>query len=358
MPLSACLSPAQLTAPPGTSVAFTLEVRAGAADAQDVRLQVGGTVEEWAVVVPPRLLVPAGGTARARVVVAVPRSHRVVPGARSVKIAVLGAQGQVEDEAHAVVEVEAFADLRASVSPRVSRGRQGGLHTLHVENSGNEALAATLDPAAADPGVVVEMDRAEVTLAPGEAAAVPVRLRSRGRRLLGRPRARAFAVALRPASGAAGTTVEGLFVQERVRWPAPVAAGLAAAAVAWVLLGGRDHRPSSPPAVAPAAPATAAVAGTGAPQAACPPEPADAAAGLLVQNFLFCPVTVTVARGSELRWVNRDQAPHTATADGPDFDTGAFGQGEARTVRFDRAGTYTYFCRLHPFMRGTVVVTG
>jgi len=98
------------------------------------------------------------------------------------------------------------------------------------------------------------------------------------------------------------------------------------------------------------------VAAAAAPPPACPPESAGAAGDLLVQNFLFCPVTVNVARGSELRWINRDQVPHTVSADGDVFDTGNFGRDEPRSIRFDTPGTFTYFCRLHPFMRGTVVV--
>ena len=105
-------------------------------------------------------------------------------------------------------------------------------------------------------------------------------------------------------------------------------------------------------------PATTAAPGAAGPAASCPPaDPAAAPGELLVQNFLFCPATVTVAPGTELRWTNRDGALHTVSADSDLFDTGNFGRGEARTIRFETPGTHAYFCRLHPFMRGTVVVT-
>ncbi|MDQ4069109.1 MAG: cupredoxin domain-containing protein, partial [Actinomycetota bacterium] len=100
---------------------------------------------------------------------------------------------------------------------------------------------------------------------------------------------------------------------------------------------------------------TTAAGAVPAQSAACPPEAADPGAPLIV-NFLYCPATVTVAVGTELGWTNRDQALHTVTADSGGFDTGNFGRGEVRTIRFDRPGTFPYFCRLHPFMRGTVVV--
>lgn len=88
----------------------------------------------------------------------------------------------------------------------------------------------------------------------------------------------------------------------------------------------------------------------------CPPDPAP---GQVVSpGFLFCPAEVTVAAGSEVRWTNADAAPHSLTATGaePAFDSGTLTTGQTFTFRLDRPGTYQYFCRLHPSMRGTVTV--
>ncbi|NOJ27980.1 MAG: hypothetical protein DA330_08240 [Nitrososphaera sp.] len=39
------------------------------------------------------------------------------------------------------------------------------------------------------------------------------------------------------------------------------------------------------------------------------------------------------------------------------FDTGILGNGQSKQIKFDKEGTYNYFCAIHPYMRGTVTVT-
>ncbi len=348
MPVTASLTPSELAVEPGGSGAFTLEVAGD--DGQDVRFELLGPAGEWALVVPPAVSLPAdGGTVHARVVVQVPRSPRVAPGPSTVTVRASGA------EASATVDVLPFADVRASLSPRASRGRSEGRHTLHVENLGNRTETRAVRPGS-DGALRVELEGASLRMAPGEAVSVPLRVKARRPRLAGRPQARPFRVEVGRDGAEEAAVTDGLFVQERLRWPLPVALLVGAVALVGSLALGGDRDPDpGTGAVAAGAPGT--VAGVVPNQTAhCPPDGADPAGTLLVQNFLFCPGTVTVTAGSELRWVNRDQAPHTVSADNAEFDTGNFGHGEVRGIRFDRSGTYRYFCRLHPFMRGTVVV--
>lgn len=76
-----------------------------------------------------------------------------------------------------------------------------------------------------------------------------------------------------------------------------------------------------------------------------------------IASFTYRPATVTVREGASVTWTNRDQAPHTATADdGRSFDTAALRAAQSRTIRLDDAGTYRYHCTLHRFMVGRVVV--
>ena len=82
-----------------------------------------------------------------------------------------------------------------------------------------------------------------------------------------------------------------------------------------------------------------------------------AAADLVeISDFEYTPDVITVQAGITLSWRNYDKAPHTATADGGAFDTGDLDQGDSKTVTLDEAGTFTYFCRFHPFMKATVEV--
>lgn len=82
-----------------------------------------------------------------------------------------------------------------------------------------------------------------------------------------------------------------------------------------------------------------------------------AATGVTIQNFAFAPQAVTVPAGTTITWTNEDSAPHTATALDGAFDTGTLKQGHSSTITFAKAGTFSYICSIHPFMKGTVVVT-
>jgi len=81
-------------------------------------------------------------------------------------------------------------------------------------------------------------------------------------------------------------------------------------------------------------------------------------------NECFIPATVTIDIGGEVTWSNDDTAAHTVTsgsaADGPDglFDSSLFMAGTTFSVKFDdyEPGEYDYFCMVHPWMQGIVVV--
>lgn len=75
-----------------------------------------------------------------------------------------------------------------------------------------------------------------------------------------------------------------------------------------------------------------------------------------ISDFKFDPETVTVKAGTEVTWTNSDDAAHTATADDSSFDTGDMDKGDSASVTFDKPGTFTYYCRFHPFMKATVEV--
>jgi plastocyanin len=76
-----------------------------------------------------------------------------------------------------------------------------------------------------------------------------------------------------------------------------------------------------------------------------------------IRNFLYDPNPLQIATGTIVTWVNEDIPRHSATDDYGAFDTGLFGKGESRSIEFDYPGTYTYYCSIHPFMRGEIDVT-
>jgi plastocyanin len=75
-----------------------------------------------------------------------------------------------------------------------------------------------------------------------------------------------------------------------------------------------------------------------------------------IVEFVYGPDPVTVQVGGKVIWQNEDTAPHTATADDGSFDTGTIERGKIRSETFKQAGTFTYFCEIHPTMHGTVEV--
>jgi plastocyanin len=73
-------------------------------------------------------------------------------------------------------------------------------------------------------------------------------------------------------------------------------------------------------------------------------------------DFAYDPDPVTIEEGGKVIWINRDAAPHTATADDDSFDTGRLNAGNLKSESFKEPGEYAYFCEIHPEMRGTVEV--
>ena len=78
---------------------------------------------------------------------------------------------------------------------------------------------------------------------------------------------------------------------------------------------------------------------------------------VLIQGFSFKPAHITIQRGTKVRWINKDSAPHTATAINPrSFDSGRLSKGQRYTHTFKSVGKKRYLCKIHPHMRGSVVV--
>ncbi len=75
----------------------------------------------------------------------------------------------------------------------------------------------------------------------------------------------------------------------------------------------------------------------------------------------YIPSLIIIGKGNQVTWVNEDSAFHSVTSgfyDEPDdlFDSGHLDPFESYTLTFDKAGIYDYFCTLHPWMKGQVIV--
>ncbi len=89
--------------------------------------------------------------------------------------------------------------------------------------------------------------------------------------------------------------------------------------------------------------------------AAEPTAGASAAKTVSIVNFAFKPATLKVRRGARVTFSNTSNTTHTATR-GSSFDTRRIAPGTAKTVQLNQRGSFAYHCKIHPFMKGRIVV--
>jgi plastocyanin len=81
-----------------------------------------------------------------------------------------------------------------------------------------------------------------------------------------------------------------------------------------------------------------------------------AANAVKIDNFVFGPQTITVPVGGTVTWTNSDDIPHTAVSTDGVFKSKVMDTDEKFSYTFTKAGTYSYYCSIHPKMTGKVVV--
>lgn len=75
-----------------------------------------------------------------------------------------------------------------------------------------------------------------------------------------------------------------------------------------------------------------------------------------VDNFTFAPDTLTVQVNSAVTWVNKDDIPHVIASNDGLFKSKALDTDQKYSYTFTKAGTYPYYCAIHPKMVGKIVV--
>jgi plastocyanin len=75
-----------------------------------------------------------------------------------------------------------------------------------------------------------------------------------------------------------------------------------------------------------------------------------------IDNYSFAPADITVAAGTTVTWVNRDDVPHTVRNNDGTLKSKALDTDDKFSMTFDKPGTYEYFCSIHPKMTAKVVV--
>jgi amicyanin len=75
-----------------------------------------------------------------------------------------------------------------------------------------------------------------------------------------------------------------------------------------------------------------------------------------IDNFTFTAPELTVAVGTTVKWVNHDDIPHNVVEKNKAFRSKALDTDDSYSFTFASAGTFDYFCGLHPHMQGKIIV--
>ncbi len=94
----------------------------------------------------------------------------------------------------------------------------------------------------------------------------------------------------------------------------------------------------------------------GSPNVTAADQPSATNAEVKIDNFNFEPQTLTVPVGTTVVWTNRDDIPHTVVSTDGVFKSKVRDTDEQFSYTFTKAGTYPYFCSVHPKMTGKVLV--
>ena len=74
-----------------------------------------------------------------------------------------------------------------------------------------------------------------------------------------------------------------------------------------------------------------------------------------IKNFAFNPSEITISKGDEVIWLNKDALVHTVSADDNSFSYKLI-TGQYVTRQFNATGEFAYHCAIHPSMKGIVIV--
>jgi plastocyanin len=77
---------------------------------------------------------------------------------------------------------------------------------------------------------------------------------------------------------------------------------------------------------------------------------------ITIKNFAFSPSPMNAKVGATITITNNDTTDHTVTDTGGTFDTGHIAPGTFKTIRLNTAGSYSYHCNIHQFMKGFIQV--
>ncbi len=85
-------------------------------------------------------------------------------------------------------------------------------------------------------------------------------------------------------------------------------------------------------------------------------EPTPTSTEVKISGFAFVPAAVTVSAGNTVTWTNQDSVRHTVTSETGLFDSVRLSINDSFSYTFTDRGTFSYYCSIHPYMKGEVIV--
>ncbi|MFG2995256.1 hypothetical protein [Streptomyces sp. NPDC048340] len=243
MTTSAHLAASPASVMPGDEIRIPLELRNSGHLVEAYGFEVLGPAAAWTVVEPSTLSLMPNTAGTVELVVRPPRDSTVPPGGLAYAVRVL----PQEQPEHATVpegllDIGAYADFTAELTPRMSQGRTGARFQLALDNRGNHPLTVSLAAKDQSEALRFTLPAAPTVVAPGRAAFVRVPVRARRRMWRGVPTPHPFQVTAAPAEGVDPVTLDGTLLHRPVLTAAAlkaliaVLALLALLAVAWFAL--------------------------------------------------------------------------------------------------------------------------
>lgn len=98
---------------------------------------------------------------------------------------------------------------------------------------------------------------------------------------------------------------------------------------------------------------------TSEPTATAVSTPGGGDSGVTIENFAFGPENLTISVGDTITWTNDEAGVgHTTASDDGIWASDLLNPGDTFELTFSEAGTFTYFCSIHPSMTATITVNG
>jgi plastocyanin len=85
-------------------------------------------------------------------------------------------------------------------------------------------------------------------------------------------------------------------------------------------------------------------------------EPPGKTENVTISGTSYSPITVNIHVGDTVVWTNADDRDYTVVASDGSFNSGNINSGKTYERKFTKAGSFGYYCKYHPRMKGTVVV--